>query len=348
MTGHPKPMPPWDEVLSAAARLQQIVPGAVVVGGTAAAMHAGHRFSRDADHVVPDLRDRFDEILGHLESVAGWKTSRIKKPIIILASLDGIETGVRQLVRTAPLETERRVVDGTTLTVEFPTPGEILRIKAFLIVKRNAVRDFIDTAALATHLGHEAAARELRSLDSLYPQPNGASVVQTLLAQIADPKPGDIEDNDLSRYKGLAPEWHDFSRVAASLRGLAAAILLDQTRERHRRHDDGIREGARPTWHGHNQNDHVRTAQDAIGAISWFQPGAIAGRVQFDWDEVTEDERRRRLALIDKDPENSKNLLLNEWRRREPEAFAAWEARGRKPRAAVRGRSQDDKGYDPF
>lgn len=32
-----KPLPEWDRVLSAAARLQGILPGAVLVGGTAAA-----------------------------------------------------------------------------------------------------------------------------------------------------------------------------------------------------------------------------------------------------------------------------------------------------------------------
>lgn len=56
-------VPNWDDVLSAAARLQSELPDAVLVGGTAAAVYAGHRFSRDADHVVGDLRSRFDRIL---------------------------------------------------------------------------------------------------------------------------------------------------------------------------------------------------------------------------------------------------------------------------------------------
>jgi hypothetical protein len=54
--------------------LQQLLPDAVLVGGTAAAAHAGHRFSRDADHILTDLRTRFDQVLAELESVAGWKT----------------------------------------------------------------------------------------------------------------------------------------------------------------------------------------------------------------------------------------------------------------------------------
>jgi len=84
-------LPEWEQVLSAAAHLQTIFPDAVLVGGTAAAIHAGHRVSRDADHVPTDLRQRFDDVLAQLESVAGWKTARIRQPAQILGSLEGIE-----------------------------------------------------------------------------------------------------------------------------------------------------------------------------------------------------------------------------------------------------------------
>ena len=56
-------LPDWEEVLSSAARLQSILPDAVLVGGTAAAMHAGHRISTDAGHTLDDLKGRFDEVL---------------------------------------------------------------------------------------------------------------------------------------------------------------------------------------------------------------------------------------------------------------------------------------------
>jgi hypothetical protein len=69
------PLPDWEAVLSAAARLQTLLFQAVLVGGTASAVHARHRLSRDADHVLVDLRAHFDEILAQLESVAGWKTA---------------------------------------------------------------------------------------------------------------------------------------------------------------------------------------------------------------------------------------------------------------------------------
>jgi len=111
-------LPDWERVLSAAARLQEILPDAVLVGGTAAAVHARHRLSRDADHVVTDLRQRFDTVLAQLEAVAGWKTARVQRPVMILGSLDGIETGVRQLIRTQPLET--RVINHGEQQITIP------------------------------------------------------------------------------------------------------------------------------------------------------------------------------------------------------------------------------------
>jgi hypothetical protein len=88
MTKDQKQIPHWEDVLSAAARLQKFVPNAVLVGGTAAAFYARHRLSRDADHVVVDLRSNFDKTLADLESVAGWKTARINRPVLILVNLD--------------------------------------------------------------------------------------------------------------------------------------------------------------------------------------------------------------------------------------------------------------------
>jgi hypothetical protein len=57
MEGH---APTLADVLESAARLQEVVPDAVLVGGSAAAWHASHRDSFDHDHVLPDLADRFD------------------------------------------------------------------------------------------------------------------------------------------------------------------------------------------------------------------------------------------------------------------------------------------------
>jgi hypothetical protein len=204
-------LPDWEEVLSAAARLQQLLPEAVLVGGTAAAIHAHHRFSRDADHVLPSLREHFDEVLGQLESVAGWQTARVRRPVQILGSLDGIETGIRQLIREQPLET--MVVKYGRQVITVPTKEEILRIKSALILKRNATRDYLDFVALADQLGDKQTAKALSVLDRLYPQPNDESALQQLQIQLANPLPYDLEKTRLTEYKNLALEWQDWTRV---------------------------------------------------------------------------------------------------------------------------------------
>lgn len=223
MSKRTAPYPEWELVLSSAAHLQRILPDAVLVGGTASAIHAKHRFSRDADHVLTDLRARFDPILAQLESVAGWKTARVQRPVQILGNLDGIETGVRQLIRDAPLETTVLDYNGERLTV--PTEGEILRIKGVLILKRNATRDYIDFVALADHMGKDRVAKALQPFDTLYPQDNGESPLQQLQVQLAHAAPYDLDDTDLSEYKNLVPRWHDWHAVKAACAQLSTVIF---------------------------------------------------------------------------------------------------------------------------
>jgi hypothetical protein len=223
MPKHIAPLPDWELVLSSAAHLQRILPDAVLVGGTASAIHAEHRFSRDADHVLTDLRVRFDLVLAQLESVAGWKTARVQRPVQILGSLDGIETGVRQLIRETPLETTVVDYHGERLTI--PTDHEILRIKGVLILKRNATRDYLDFVALANHMGDKPIAQALRSFDKLYQQDNGESPLQQLQVQLANAMPYDLEDTELSEYKNLAPQWHNWNTVKAVCAHIATVIF---------------------------------------------------------------------------------------------------------------------------
>ncbi len=223
MPKHTAPLPDWELVLSSAARLQRLLPEAVLVEGTASAIHAEHRFSRDADHVLTDLRPRFDAVLAELESVAGWKTARVQRPVQILGSLDGIETGVRQLIRDEPLETTVVNYRGARITV--PTEAEILRIKGVLILKRNATRDYLDFVALADHMGDESVAHALQSFDRLYPQDNGESPLQQLQVQLANALPFDLEESELSEYKQLNPRWHDWQAVIDVCSHLAIVIF---------------------------------------------------------------------------------------------------------------------------
>jgi hypothetical protein len=71
---------------------------------------------------------------------------KILRPVQILGCLDGIETGIRQLIRNEPLQVERKVCHGHEITL--PTAEEMLRIKGVLILKRNATRDYLDFIAL--------------------------------------------------------------------------------------------------------------------------------------------------------------------------------------------------------
>lgn len=149
-------LPDWERLRAAERHLQYLIPGAILVGGTAAAIHAGHRVSMDGDHVIDDLRERFDAVLATLESAAGRQTERIQRPVLILGELDGILTGIRQLRRTRPLETE--MVAG----LRVPTLAEMARIKAWLLATRDTVRDYLDTVVLFERLGEEGAIAALR------------------------------------------------------------------------------------------------------------------------------------------------------------------------------------------
>jgi transcriptional regulator with XRE-family HTH domain len=216
--------PEWDAVIAAAVRLQRLLPDATLVGGTAASVYVRHRISHDADHVLGDLRDRFDSVRAELEAAVGWQTARVTRPVQILGSLDGIETGIRQLRRSAPLETQEIETDHGTLRL--PTRAEILRIKAFLVVDRNATRDYLDVAALWDGMSLDAALDALALMDALYPQSGDPGAVrQQLIRQLADPRPYDLDEIRLVDYKGLATRWTDWPAVVEACTDASAAML---------------------------------------------------------------------------------------------------------------------------
>ncbi len=200
-------LPEWERLLAAERHLQHLVPGTVLVGGTAAALHVGHRRSMDGDHVLADLRDRFDTVLAQLEAVAGWQTERVQRPVLILGQLDGILTGIRQLRRTRPLETEE--IAG----LRVPTLAEMARIKAWLLVTRHTVRDYLDTVVLFERLGEDGVAAALRLFDDIYRQPGGASPLAEVAERLVAAAPGDVATRDLHQYRGLRPPWNDWQHV---------------------------------------------------------------------------------------------------------------------------------------
>jgi len=223
-----KASPTLQRVLESAARLQEVVPDAVLVGGSAAALHAGHRDSFDHDHVLVDLVDRYEAVLEAVEATEGWATSvrASKPPFTIMGRLGGVEAGLRQMRRQRPLETlEVELGDGAVVVA--PTAPEALRVKAYLVVQRNVVRDYLDVVALADHLGEDAAVEILSNIDFYYVDRSGEpeSVLTSLVVALADPRPRDKEvTEELPRYKGLEPRWHRWETVVAACRALALRL----------------------------------------------------------------------------------------------------------------------------
>jgi hypothetical protein len=144
-------LPEWERLPAAERHLQHLEAGSVP----------------DGDHVLGDLRERFDEVLAQLESVAGWQTDRVQRPVLILGTLEGMLTGIRQMRRTRPLEVE--IIDG----LRVPTLAEMARIKSWLLATRHTVRDYLDTVVLLERLGEPGAQAAFRELDEIYPQPAG-------------------------------------------------------------------------------------------------------------------------------------------------------------------------------
>jgi hypothetical protein len=222
-----EPAPLLSRVLESAARLQEVVPDAVLVGGAAAALYVGHRDSFDHDHVLPDLAERFEAVLDAIEATDGWVTNRIAYGKLILGELGDIEAGVRQMIRRRPLEVEDHALPSGRV-LRAPTLDETLRVKAFLIVRRNQTRDYLDVAARANRMGLDRAAGVLGEIDAYYGDQRGAGdgVATQLARQLGEPRPRDVRTTrELSRYKRLDPRWHAWTAVEEVCRSLADLML---------------------------------------------------------------------------------------------------------------------------
>ncbi|HUW66383.1 MAG TPA: hypothetical protein VMW83_17120 [Spirochaetia bacterium] len=211
----------WDSLLEAQRLIQRHFPDLVMVGGSAVILHAGHRLSMDADHVMVDLRSQFPEILKRLEQIAGWQTNRRQPPVLILGNFQGVPTGIRQFRRTQPLETEE------ICGIRIPTLSEMARIKGWMIVTRNAVRDYINFCALSEKLGHDFVAA-VAPMDDLYPQTEGETTLRQLSKQLAEPAPYDLDQHmqSLSSLVQLQQPWNDWEYVASCCFRLSAQIVI--------------------------------------------------------------------------------------------------------------------------
>lgn len=217
----------FTELLESAAKLQEAIPGTVVVGGTAAAFHAGHRVSYDHDHVIEDMSNRYESILEAVESLRGWSTDPnvSKPPMTIMGELDGHQAGLRNMRRSRPLEVEDHALPSGRI-LHVPTSDETLRVKAFLASQRRAVRDYLDVAAMSENVGLDHAAEVLSQLDDYYEAKSDRAPVRTAVERaLANPQPKDSRTLDrLGVYKGLNPRWADWGRIEKQCKKLAVAM----------------------------------------------------------------------------------------------------------------------------
>lgn len=207
----PEEQQQWEATIAAGVIAQRLVNGGVAVGGTAAAIYAGHRLSLDTDHLLMNLRQTFDVVLEALSDAPEWKTARLSRPVLILGSINDIEVGYRQARRSMPIET--RTVSTPYGELVIPTLDEMLGMKAYLAYSRNKVRDYLDFAALTECTSEEAVLGSLMKLDERYGELQTNSVQLEVARTLASPQPEDFSDINLSHYKALAPQWHEWART---------------------------------------------------------------------------------------------------------------------------------------
>ena len=109
-----------------------------------------------------------------------------------------------------------------------PTIEETLRIKAFLIVRRNQTRDYLDLAALSEGAGIARAVEVLAQIDAYYADQHGEGdgIASQLVRQLSDPLPADRAVIDqLSSYRRLRKQWSDWNAVTETLGKVAAGMV---------------------------------------------------------------------------------------------------------------------------
>ena len=108
-----------------------------------------------------------------------------------------------------------------------PTADETLRIKGFLIVRRNQTRDYLDVAALADRYGIHEAAGVLARIDGYYADQRGGGrgVAAQLARQLADPSEDSSGRGNSMRYRNRRPArpWGEVRSVSGQL----AAEMLE-------------------------------------------------------------------------------------------------------------------------
>ena len=100
-------------------------------------------------------------------------------------------------------------------SVLIPTLDEMIRVKAWLILTRNAYRDYLDLAALSEIAGTERTLDALARFDEFYVDvgskriARGAFPSLQLIRQLVAPAPHDLaKEIELEHYRAVEGRWN--------------------------------------------------------------------------------------------------------------------------------------------
>lgn len=212
-----------DKILQSAIDFQAASNNAVLVGGSAAAFYAHHRESYDHDHVIQNLPDCYEAILDSLEETGNWEMSdHSSYPYTILGMYNGVQAGFRNLRRETPIESV--LVDIPNMgQLRIPTDEEILRVKAYLVVTRNAVRDYLDVTALADYHGRETV-KILSTLPEYYVADSG-DILERLITRLSECAPRDANTiSNLPTYKGIVAPYGSWDYISERCQEIAGEL----------------------------------------------------------------------------------------------------------------------------
>lgn len=218
----PRVPPALAKVIEVGARMNQVVPEGVALGGAVCALYAQHRLSSDIDFVLEDLRGRFDEVRDRLLDQPGWQEARVRPPHLILGSFDEVEVRFRQLRRRSPIETQSIPTEKGPLTI--PTLEELLRIKAFLAYERDAARDFYDFAELAVRRPRESVVETLLSLDEKIGWERQPAVLLEVIKALLHCEPRDLDPRGFETFRFLDPRLKSWQEVQTACRQIGQAL----------------------------------------------------------------------------------------------------------------------------
>lgn len=78
-----------------------------------------------------------------------------------------------------------------------------------------------------------------------------------------------------------------------------------------------------------------------LASMASIGPGRQAGRLSLRWETNGNDQEKAFADLAMRDPDAVRDVAIEVWAAREPMAYARWEANGRQPPSATKGRSSE-------